>query len=149
MISQSLDWQQLFANGISLLRGLCTCATAHGENICCRLINVIEQSKLFGKQPDGISNYLAELTLRPDGGLLTQFGPMDLPQEGTVSGVFDDPHQLVKMVDQFIMRRKITHQQYRDLSQLVLADGSIDEHELRQINRLFDAIQTGRVKVLD
>lgn len=71
------------------------------------------------------------------------------PQEGTVSGAFDDPHQLVKMVDQFIMRRKITHQQYRDLSQLVLADGSIDEHELRQINRLFDAIQTGRVKVLD
>jgi len=31
---------------------------------------------------------------------------------------------------------------------LVLADGSVDEQELQQINRLFDAIQTGRVKVL-
>jgi len=65
-----------------------------------------------------------------------------------VSGALDDPHQLVKMVDQFIRARKITHQQYQDLSQLVLADGSVDEQELQQINRLFDAIQTGRVKVL-
>lgn len=65
-----------------------------------------------------------------------------------MSGALDDPHQLVKMVDQFIRARKITHQQYQDLSQLVLADGSVDEQELQQINRLFDAIQTGRVKVL-
>jgi len=65
-----------------------------------------------------------------------------------VSGAFDEPHKLVKMVDQFMMARKITHQQYQDLTELVLADGSVDEHELQQINRLFDAIQTGRVKVL-
>jgi uncharacterized membrane protein YebE (DUF533 family) len=32
---------------------------------------------------------------------------------------------------------------------MVMADGNIDEHERQQINRLFDAIQTGRIKVVD
>jgi uncharacterized membrane protein YebE (DUF533 family) len=31
----------------------------------------------------------------------------------------------------------------------VLADGTIDEQERRQINRLFDAIQMGMVKITD
>ncbi|NEQ46836.1 MAG: hypothetical protein F6K00_26155 [Leptolyngbya sp. SIOISBB] len=44
--------------------------------------------------------------------------------------------------------RKITHQQYQHLSQLVLADGNVDDQEIQQINRLFDAVQTGRIKVL-
>lgn len=66
-----------------------------------------------------------------------------------MSGAFEDSHNLVKMVDQLMASRKITQQQYQSLSQLVLADGSVDEDELQQINRLFDAIQTGRIKVLD
>jgi len=74
---------------------------------------------------------------------------MNSGQEGTVSGASENPHHLVTMVDQFLRARKITPQQYQDLSQMVLADGSVDDHELQQINRLFDAIQTGRIKVLD
>ncbi|MEM1310642.1 MAG: hypothetical protein AAF892_18005 [Cyanobacteria bacterium P01_D01_bin.71] len=66
-----------------------------------------------------------------------------------MSGTFDDTQELVKLVDQLMMSRKITQQQYRNLSQLVLADGSIDDRERQQINRLFDAIQGGRIKVLD
>ena len=66
-----------------------------------------------------------------------------------MSGAFDEAHQLVRLVDQFIASRNITHQQYQKLYQMVMADGSIDEHERQQINRLFDAIQTGRIKVVD
>lgn len=65
-----------------------------------------------------------------------------------MSGACEDAHTLAELVDQFIAARNITHQQYQTLSEMVLADGNIDEHERQQINRLFDAIQTGRVKVL-
>jgi uncharacterized membrane protein YebE (DUF533 family) len=61
----------------------------------------------------------------------------------------EDAHKLVALVDQFIAARNVSHRQYRLLSAMVLADGSIDEHERQQINRLFDAIQTGLVKVVD
>jgi len=66
-----------------------------------------------------------------------------------VSGAFEDTRALTKLVDQLFSARKITQQQYQSLSQLVLADGSVDEEELRQINRLFDAVQNGRIKVVD
>lgn len=66
-----------------------------------------------------------------------------------MSGAFEDAHKLAEMVDQFFAARNITYQQYQALSQFVLADGNIDEHERQQINRLFDAIQTGRIKVTD
>ncbi len=66
-----------------------------------------------------------------------------------MSGAFEDTGALTKLVDQLLAARKITHQQYQSLSQLVLADGSVDENELRQINRLFDAVQNGRIKVVD
>ena len=66
-----------------------------------------------------------------------------------MSGAFEDTGALTKLVDQLLSARKITHQQYQSLSQLVLADGSVDENELRQINRLFDAVQNGRIKVVD
>lgn len=70
-------------------------------------------------------------------------------QEDIVSRVFKEAQTLNTMVDQLMTSRKITHQQYQHLSQLVLADGSVDDQELHQINRLFDAIQTGQIKVLD
>lgn len=60
-----------------------------------------------------------------------------------------DSHELAQLVDQFIRKRNITHKQYQALYQMVLADGNIDEQERQQINRLFDAIQTGRIKVID
>ena len=69
-------------------------------------------------------------------------------QEDTVSGAFKEAQTLTTMVDQLLTSRKITHQQYQYLSQLVLADGNVDDQEIQQINRLFDAVQTGRIKVL-
>jgi len=56
---------------------------------------------------------------------------------------------LTQMVDGCIRDRCISQAQYQVLSALVLADGVVDEQERRQINRLFDAIQTGRVKIVD
>lgn len=61
----------------------------------------------------------------------------------------NDAHKLVELVNQFIAARNISQEQYQTLSQLVLADGNIDEQERKQINRLFDAIQTGRIRVVD
>ncbi len=56
---------------------------------------------------------------------------------------------ITDLVDQFIQARCISQTQYQDLTALVLADGTVDERERKQVNRLFDAIQSGRVKILD
>ncbi|MBW4462314.1 MAG: hypothetical protein KME47_19060 [Nodosilinea sp. WJT8-NPBG4] len=56
---------------------------------------------------------------------------------------------ITDLVSQFIRARAITKTQYQELTTLVLADGTIDESERKQVNRLFDAIQLGRVKILD
>ena len=54
--------------------------------------------------------------------------------------------ELVELINQLIASRQITLAQYQQLSATVLEDGTVDEQERRQINRLFDAIQTGVVK---
>jgi hypothetical protein len=54
---------------------------------------------------------------------------------------------LTQLVDQVIQARLISLAQYEELTAIVLADGDVDEQERRQINRLFDAIQSGRVKI--
>ncbi|MEO0757835.1 MAG: hypothetical protein AAFY78_13295 [Cyanobacteria bacterium J06648_16] len=54
-----------------------------------------------------------------------------------------------KMVDRLIVTKRISYTQYQELSNLVLADGTVDEQERRQINRLFDAIQSGAVRIID
>lgn len=61
----------------------------------------------------------------------------------------EDTQNLAALVDQFIAARNVSHRQYQQLSAMVLADGNIDEYERQQINRLFDAIQAGIVKVID
>ena len=66
-----------------------------------------------------------------------------------MAGASEDPQALVILIDRFIASRSISQRQYRTLSAMVLADGNIDEHERQQINRLFDAIQNGRIKVID
>jgi len=53
------------------------------------------------------------------------------------------------LVDQLIQTRYISQEQYQELSTLVLADGTVDESERKQVNRLFEAIQTGRVTIMD
>ena len=57
--------------------------------------------------------------------------------------------EVTKFVDRLIATKRITYGQYQDLSNLVLADGTVDEQERRQINRLFDAIQEGNVRIVD
>ena len=56
---------------------------------------------------------------------------------------------ITDLVSQFIQARTISQAQYQELTALVLADGTVDEAERKQVNRLFDAIQNGRVKILD
>ncbi|MEO1402039.1 MAG: hypothetical protein AAFV72_12435 [Cyanobacteria bacterium J06635_1] len=56
---------------------------------------------------------------------------------------------VTKLVDRLIVTKKISYQQYQDLSRMVMADGTVDEQERRQINRLFDAIQAGAVRIID
>ncbi len=56
---------------------------------------------------------------------------------------------ITDLVNQFIQARTISQAQYQELTTLVLADGTVDESERKQVNRLFDAIQSGRVKILD
>ena len=54
---------------------------------------------------------------------------------------------LTDLVNRVLGDRYITQAQYQHISAMVLADGTVDEAERRQINRLFDAIQKGRVKI--
>lgn len=54
---------------------------------------------------------------------------------------------ITQLVNKVLEARQITQAQYQTLYDLVLADGTVDELERQQINRLFDAIQTGRVKI--
>ncbi|MEA5447863.1 hypothetical protein VB780_04730 [Leptolyngbya sp. CCNP1308] len=56
---------------------------------------------------------------------------------------------ITDLVSQLIQARIITQAQYQELTTLVLADGTVDESERKQVNRLFDAIQLGRVKIVD
>ncbi len=58
-------------------------------------------------------------------------------------------HQVSDLVDQLIASKCIRYGQYQTLSRLVLADGTVDEEERDQINRLFDAIQSGLVKIIE
>ncbi|MGD1855230.1 MAG: hypothetical protein ACFB2W_13385 [Leptolyngbyaceae cyanobacterium] len=59
------------------------------------------------------------------------------------------PNEVTQLVEQLIKTKRITYAQYQTLSTLVLADGTIDEQERRQINRLFDAIQVGAVRIVE
>ncbi|MGG6241146.1 hypothetical protein ACQ4N7_21185 [Nodosilinea sp. AN01ver1] len=56
---------------------------------------------------------------------------------------------ITDLVSRCIQARTITQSQYQELTALVLADGTVDESERKQVNRLFDAIQVGRVRILD
>ncbi len=58
-------------------------------------------------------------------------------------------NEVDQLVDQLIRTKRITYTQYQSLSKLVLADGTVDEQERRQINRLFDAIQAGAIRIVE
>ena len=74
----------------------------------------------------------------------------------TVNSTNDDgrsedpkPNDVTQLVEQLIRSKRITYPQYQSLSKMVLADGTVDEQERRQINRLFDAIQAGAVRIVE
>ncbi|NEQ49392.1 MAG: hypothetical protein F6K11_04550 [Leptolyngbya sp. SIO3F4] len=58
-------------------------------------------------------------------------------------------NEVTQLVDQLIRAKRITYSQYQTLSTMVLADGTVDEQERRQINRLFDAIQAGAIRIVE
>ena len=60
-----------------------------------------------------------------------------------------EKNEVTQLVDQLIKTKRITYTQYQSLSKLVLADGTVDEQERCQINRLFDAIQTGAIRIVE
>ena len=57
--------------------------------------------------------------------------------------------EVSQLVDRLIRSKRITYTQYQTLSKMVLADGTVDEQERCQINRLFDAIQSGAVRIME
>ena len=71
------------------------------------------------------------------------------PDDNTPASPETEENDVSKLVDQLIRAKRITYSQYQTLSKMVLADGTVDEHELQQINRLFDAIQAGAVRILE
>jgi hypothetical protein len=56
---------------------------------------------------------------------------------------------VAQFVGKLISSRQISRRQYEQLSAAILADGKIDQEELRQINRLFDAIRAGQLRIVD
>lgn len=60
-----------------------------------------------------------------------------------------EKNEVTQLVDRLIRTKRITYTQYQTLSKMVLADGTVDEQERRQINRLFDAIQSGAIRIMD
>ncbi len=60
-----------------------------------------------------------------------------------------EENEVTQMVNRLIRAKRITYTQYQSLYKMVLADGTIDEQERRQINRLFDAIQSGVIRIME
>ena len=56
-------------------------------------------------------------------------------------------NNVAQLVEQFIRARRLTYSQYQTLFKMVMADGTVDEEERCQINRLFDAIQSGVIRI--
>ncbi|MDJ0798688.1 MAG: hypothetical protein QNJ51_18020 [Calothrix sp. MO_167.B12] len=54
-----------------------------------------------------------------------------------------------KLVDRIIASGEMSRQDYSLLTSTVIADGEVSDVERRQINRVFDYIQSGRLKLVD
>lgn len=53
-----------------------------------------------------------------------------------------------QMVDQIQGKGQLNRQEYLQLTTTILSDYNVTDEERRQINRIFDDVQTGRVKLL-
>ncbi|MBD2055500.1 hypothetical protein H6F88_05600 [Oculatella sp. FACHB-28] len=54
-----------------------------------------------------------------------------------------------QLVDSITTSGKMSRQDHLRLTSAILSDNEITEEERRQINRTFDYIQTGRLKLVD
>ena len=54
-----------------------------------------------------------------------------------------------KLVDKIILSGELSRQDYSLLTSTVMDDGEVSDIERRQINRIFDYIQTGRLKLVN
>lgn len=73
----------------------------------------------------------------------------DTVQDPEVEDPKTEKTEVAQLVDRLIRAKRITYTQYQTLSKMVLADGTVDEQERRQINRLFDAIQAGAIRIME
>ncbi|MBD0313771.1 MAG: hypothetical protein ICV86_13140 [Microcoleus sp. T3-bin5] len=53
------------------------------------------------------------------------------------------------LVDRIITSGQMSRKEHLQLTSVILADNKITGDERRQINRVFDYIQTGRLKLVD
>ncbi|NJN85886.1 MAG: hypothetical protein HC881_05680 [Leptolyngbyaceae cyanobacterium SL_7_1] len=55
---------------------------------------------------------------------------------------------LYSIVERVIISGQISHQEHLQLTSAILADQTVTANERRQINRVLDYIQTGRLKIV-
>lgn len=53
------------------------------------------------------------------------------------------------MVERIISAGQISRQEHLQLTSTILSDHKISDEERRQINRIFDYVQIGRLKLVD
>lgn len=56
---------------------------------------------------------------------------------------------ITQMTDRIINSGQLSHTEYLRLTSAILSDKDINESERNQINRVFDYVQTGRLKFND
>lgn len=54
-----------------------------------------------------------------------------------------------RTVERLIASRQLSYREYHNFCAVILSDNQIDEDERLQINRLFDAVQSGKLKVVN
>ncbi|HEY9798477.1 MAG TPA: hypothetical protein V6D30_22785 [Leptolyngbyaceae cyanobacterium] len=53
------------------------------------------------------------------------------------------------IVDQILLGGQLSRQEYLQLTTAILSDYNVTDEERRQINSIFDEVQTGRLKLVD
>ncbi len=53
------------------------------------------------------------------------------------------------MVDHVLSQSQLSRQDYIQLTTAILSDYNVTDEERRQINLIFDDVQTGRIKLVD
>jgi Ca2+-binding EF-hand superfamily protein len=54
-----------------------------------------------------------------------------------------------QLIDLCLNSERITRQEYLQLTSVILSNQNITEEDLHQINRVFDRVQLGRIKLID